>query len=126
VEWLAERGVDVVHRDESALKRRLWDALDAVPGVRMHGPLHGEGGAAIVTITIDGLDPAEAALRLDRELGVLVRAGLHCAPESHAILGTAGTGAVRFSVGWATTEAEVDRAAAAVARIAETKGSGRG
>jgi cysteine desulfurase family protein len=126
VEWLMERGVDSVHRQESALKQRLWDALHAISGVQMQSPMHGGDGAGIVTITIDGIDPAEAALRLDREAGVLVRAGLHCAPESHTILGTARTGAIRFSVGWATTEAEVDRAAAAVARIAETKGSGRG
>jgi selenocysteine lyase/cysteine desulfurase len=55
-----------------------------------------------------------------------VRAGLHCAPESHEILGTGAAGALRFSVGWATTDAEVDRAVAAVRRIAETKGNPRG
>jgi selenocysteine lyase/cysteine desulfurase len=48
----------------------------------------------------------------------MTRAGLHCAPEAHRILGTEATGAVRFSVGWATTEAEVDRAAGAVAALA--------
>ncbi len=126
VEWLMERGVDAVHRRESALKHRLWEALYDIPCVTMQSPMHGEDGAGIVTITIDGVDSAEAALRLDREFGVLVRAGLHCAPESHTLLGTGATGAVRFSVGWATTEAEVDRAAAALARIAETKDSGRG
>jgi cysteine desulfurase/selenocysteine lyase len=126
VEWLMERGVDAVHRRETALKQRLWDALYEIPGVTMRSPMHGESGAGIVTITIDGVDAAEAALRLDRDHGVLVRAGLHCAPESHDILGTGATGAIRFSVGWATTEAEVDRAAAAAARIAETKDSGRG
>ena len=52
----------------------------------------------------------DLAARLDREHGVMTRAGLHCAPEAHALLGTAEGGAVRFSVGWATTEAEVDAA----------------
>jgi cysteine desulfurase / selenocysteine lyase len=127
VEWVTARGVDAIRAGESRLKQRLWDALNAVPGVRMHSPPeHRRPGVGIVTITVDGMDSAEAARRLDGELGVLVRAGLHCAPESHEILGTGRTGAVRFSVGWATTEAEVDRAAAAVARIAETKGSPRG
>lgn len=125
VEWLTERGIDAVHRYETGLKHRLWDALKAVPGAIIHSTRL-DDTAPIVTVTIDAVDPAEAALRLDREFGVLVRAGLHCAPESHAILGTERTGAIRFSVGWGTTEAEVDRAAAAVARIAETKGSGRG
>jgi cysteine desulfurase / selenocysteine lyase len=129
VEWLTQRGVDAVHRRESALKRRLWDALHDIPGVAMHSPPEdpdGLGSVGIVTITIQGMDAAEAARRLDAEFGVLVRAGLHCAPESHEILGTGGAGALRFSVGWATTEAEVDRAVAAVAHVAETKGSRRG
>ena len=126
VEWIAVRGVDAIRGHESALRRRLWEALAAVPGVVMHSPRESEATTGIVTITIAGVDAAEAALRLDREFGVLVRAGLHCAPESHEILGTGPTGAVRFSVGWATTEAEVDRAAAAVARVAETKAGGRG
>lgn len=126
VEWLMMRGVDAIHHQESALKVRLRNALMAIPGVVVQSPLHGDEGAAIVTITIDGVDPAEAALRLDGDWGVLVRAGLHCAPESHTLLGTERTGAIRFSLGWATTAADVDHAAAAVARVAETKGSRRG
>ncbi|HYR08398.1 MAG TPA: aminotransferase class V-fold PLP-dependent enzyme [Longimicrobium sp.] len=125
VEWLMERGIAAVMEHETAMKGRLAGALARIPGVTIQSTRLSDT-APIVTITLDGLDPAEAAMRLDREHGVLVRAGLHCAPESHVLLGTERTGAIRFSVGWATTEAEVDRAAAAVARVAETKGSGRG
>jgi selenocysteine lyase/cysteine desulfurase len=57
------------------------------------------------------------AARLDKEHGVLTRPGLHCAPEAHRILGTEQTGAVRFSLGWSTTEEEVDRAIDAVAQV---------
>jgi selenocysteine lyase/cysteine desulfurase len=120
-----ERGVDAVMEHEAAMKSRLADALARLPGVTIQSTRLSDT-APIVTITVDGVDPAEAAMRLDREFGVLVRAGLHCAPESHVLLGTERTGAIRLSVGWATTEAEVDRAAAAVARVAETKDSGRG
>ena len=126
VEWVTTRGVDAIHHQESALKQRLWTALSAIPGVTMQSPMHGDAGTGIVTITIDGVDSAEAARRLDGEFGVLVRAGLHCAPESHVLLGTEQTGAVRLSVGWATTGADVERAVKAVAHVAETKGSGRG
>jgi cysteine desulfurase/selenocysteine lyase len=125
VEWLMERGLDAVAEHEEAMKGRLADALAHIPGVVIHSTRRADT-APIVTITLAGVDPAEAALRLDREFGVLVRAGLHCAPESHVLLRTEAAGAVRFSVGWATTEEEVDRAAAAVSRIAETKDRGRG
>jgi selenocysteine lyase/cysteine desulfurase len=74
-----------------------------------------------VTITADETDPATLAKRLDQEHGILVRPGLHCAPETHRILGTEGTGAVRLSVGWATTAGDVDRALRAVDAIVGRK-----
>jgi selenocysteine lyase/cysteine desulfurase len=47
----------------------------------------------------------------------MARPGLHCAPETHRLLGTHETGAVRFSPGWATDAAQIDRAIDAVARV---------
>ncbi|MGH7445695.1 MAG: cysteine desulfurase, partial [Longimicrobiales bacterium] len=55
--------------------------------------------------------------RLDREHGVLTRPGLHCAPDAHRLMGTEQTGAVRFSLGWASTESDVARALAAVGAL---------
>ena len=78
-------------------------------------------GVALVTITAEGIDVPTLASRLDREHGVLTRPGLHCAPEAHKLLGTQDTGAVRFSLGWANTEKDVDRAIEAVAQITAAK-----
>ena len=39
---------------------------------------------------------------------ILTRCGLHCAPSAHKTLGTFPQGTVRFSLGWASTEADVD------------------
>jgi cysteine desulfurase/selenocysteine lyase len=129
VEWLTERGVDAIHAHESALKLRLRARLGAIGGIHLHSPAAPDG-VGIVTITADGIPAARLAALLDRDHGVMTRAGLHCAPESHQLCGTAAGGAVRFSVGWATTEAEVDAAADAVASILEdareTTGAGRG
>ena len=118
VEWLEERGVEAVHAHETALKLRLRERLAAIEGVRVVSPAAPEG-VGIVTLAADAISAAELAARLDREHGVMTRAGLHCAPEQHQLCGTAEAGAVRFSVGWATTEAEVDAAADAVASILE-------
>ena len=59
------------------------------------------------------------AAALDSSFGVQCRAGLHCAPRMHAALGTLPRGGtVRFSCGWSTTIADIDRAIEAVAAIA--------
>lgn len=117
VEWVLARTPAALHARQSGLKVRLRERLAAVAGVRLLSPAAPEG-VGIVTLTLDGVDPAELASRLDREHGVMARAGLHCAPETHQFLGTEATGALRFSLGWASTEDDVDRAAGAVAAIA--------
>ncbi len=40
----------------------------------------------------------------------MARPGLHCAPEAHRLLGTLDSGALRFSLGWASTREDVDQA----------------
>jgi cysteine desulfurase / selenocysteine lyase len=118
VEWLLARGGAGAGTGER-LKGRLRERLSEIARVRVLSP-PAPDGVGIVTFVVDGMDPAATAARLDREHGVLSRAGLHCAPESHALLGTLARGAVRFSLGWCTSAAEVDRAASAVAALAET------
>jgi selenocysteine lyase/cysteine desulfurase len=102
-----------LHARTAALKKALWEGLSAIDGVEVRSPLALDG-AAIVTITAETLDPAALAARLDREYGVLARPGLHCAPEAHRLLGTESSGALRFSLGWASTLQHVERAVAAV------------
>lgn len=114
--WLLDRGVADVHAREMELKARLREGLAAVPGVRVVSPAAPEG-TAIVTIVADDVDPGTLAHRLDREYGVAARPGLHCAPEVHRLLGTLERGALRFSLGWCSDAADVDRAVEGVDHI---------
>jgi cysteine desulfurase / selenocysteine lyase len=116
VDWLLARGVAELHDRELALKAELFRRLSDIPAVRVRSPA-GDDGVGIVTITSDRMPPSELAARLESDHGVLTRAGLHCAPEAHRILGTLETGAVRFSLGWATTDEDIHLAARAVAAL---------
>lgn len=123
--YLRESGVEAIHRRTSALKERLRDGLDAVPGVRVLSPPDPDGGA-VVTVTVEGMDPAAVAKELAERWGVLTRAGLHCAPEAHRLLGTEEEGAVRFSLGWASTEEDVHRAVEGMDAVAASPRSAAG
>lgn len=107
--FVLERGVEEIHRHEARLKARLRSGLAEMRGVTVHSPA-AEDGAGIVTLTTRSLGPAALAHRLEAEWGVQGRAGLHCAPGCHRLLGTLGTGALRLSLGWASTDGDVDRA----------------
>jgi selenocysteine lyase/cysteine desulfurase len=114
--WVLERGVETLHAESRGLKARLRDGLAQVPTIDVLSPAAPDG-AAIVTVRSTAVDAATLARDLDREHDVQVRPGLHCAPEVHRLLGTTGTGAVRFSLGWASTEADVDAAIEGTARV---------
>jgi selenocysteine lyase/cysteine desulfurase len=119
-QWLIGAGVASVHARAAVHAAALREGLAQVNGIRLLSPDH--TAAPIITFTSDAMDPATFAMRLDREYGILARAGLHCAPEVHRLLGTASTGAVRFSAGWATTAEDVARALHAVASLAGVRG----
>lgn len=118
-EFLLERGVADLHAEETALKERLYDGLESIAGVRVLSP-RAPDGVALVTFDTDRMDNGELVSRLDAEFGVMSRGGLHCAPEVHRVLGTSDTGAIRFSLGWASTQADVDQALEGVASLVGT------
>jgi cysteine desulfurase family protein len=118
-QFLGEHGIRSIVEHEGRLIQRLLQGLRAMPNVRVYGPTDGQPRVAVVSFSVEGYDPQDFAAALDSSFGVQCRAGLHCAPRMHAQLKTVTRGGtVRFSCGWSTTEAEVDRALEAVAAIA--------
>ena len=112
-------GMTAIREREAALCRRLYDGVRDVPGVTVYGDFSADVRAPIVTLNIKDEDSGRIADLLAGEYGIAVRGGAHCAPRLHAALGTTEQGAVRFSLGRYTTEADVDAAIAAVKELAE-------
>jgi len=117
IEHLTTEGIAILHAREAELKARLRAGLEGIRGVRVLSPAAPDG-AAVVTMVSSWMDPASLATELDRRYDVQTRPGLHCAPEVHRILGTLETGALRLSLGWASTGEDVDRAIHAVHALA--------
>ncbi|CAN5804877.1 aminotransferase class V-fold PLP-dependent enzyme [soil metagenome] len=116
VEWVVAEGIPKLHEREMALKAELVSSLAALPNVDVRSPA-APGGGAIVMLTCPAVAPAELAWRLESEHGIEARAGLHCAPGAHEAIGTLATGALRLSIGWATTAVDIRRVVEALARI---------
>ncbi|WP_316245501.1 aminotransferase class V-fold PLP-dependent enzyme [Gorillibacterium timonense] len=108
VRFVNTETVASIRAHESKLIRRMQEGLEAIPGICCLGPNRGEERASLLAFVRKGEDPAVTAHRLDREYGIAVRAGYHCSPLGHQTAGTTETGAVRSSVGYATTTEQVD------------------
>ncbi len=116
-EFVLEKGVEAIHAHESRLKRRLLDGLESIPGIRVLSPPAPEG-AALATVVADRLSPSQLARELEVGWGIMARSGLHCAPEAHRLIGSSGDGALRLSLGWASSEVDVDQALKALEAVA--------
>jgi cysteine desulfurase family protein len=107
-------------RHERSLTEQLVEGLRAIPGAAVHVPASLEHQIGVVSVTVAGFDPQVFAALLDQEFAVQTRAGLHCAPRTHAWLGTlAAGGTVRLSLGYATTSEEIAAALQAIRVIVE-------
>jgi len=117
--WLTDRGIAAVAEHEQHLVRRLADGLREISRVSLQGWRDDSSHTGILSFTIDGADSGKLADRLDREHGIMLRTGLHCAPAAHRRLGTFPDGTLRAGIGPFNTEAAVDALVDAIRRGAE-------
>ena len=115
--YILEKGVDSFRAHEEVLTKRFLDGLKDIP-VRLAGTWDMDKRVGVIAVDFTGHDNAEAAFALE-QAGILTRCGLHCAPSAHKTLGTFPQGVVRFSLGYASTEADVDGALEAIRTIAK-------
>lgn len=115
---LTERGMDALRAHEMALTGRFLEGLRDIPRVRLCGPASLENRVGVISLDFLSRDNAAVTYELEQRFGVLVRCGLHCAPAAHRSLGTFPRGTVRFSLGYANTEADVDAALDAIRALA--------
>ena len=89
--------------------------------LKEHGfPVYSVAGSPILSFLIRNTDSGVIADRLDKEFGIAVRAGLHCAPLIHKELGTAEQGLVRVSLGYQNTMGEAEKFLKALKHIARS------
>lgn len=112
--YIEERGIDDLEAHERRLTRRFLDGLLSIKNVRLFGPYDLSARTGVISIGFICRDNADAAWQLERDFGVLTRCGMHCAPSAHKTLGSWPEGSVRFSIGYANTEADIDRALEAI------------
>ena len=120
LQFIKEKGIENLRRQETESIKILTDGLRKVPGVKLYGPENGADRIATISFTMEGLSPSEIALRLDREFGVLCRPGLHCSPSAHRTIRTFPEGTVRFSLGAFNTPEEIETALRAISIIASS------
>lgn len=126
VRFLLGQGVETIQERESTLTNRLIEGIQQIPGVALYGPPAGKLRPGVVSIVMDGIEPAQTAMILDNVFDIAVRSGLQCAPDAHQTIGTLTTGGtLRLSIGVFTTQGEIDLCLEALRSIGEETGCKR-
>lgn len=118
-EFVLHEGIDTIRRSKRQHVERLAAAFARIPGVTLYAPGVAQRYAGLLSFNIDGLGPDEAGYVLEESFGIMVRAGLHCAPLIHKALGSFPAGSVRVSPSYFTTNDDIDRLIEAVKAMAQ-------
>lgn len=111
-------GIEKLAAHKRSLSERFLSEASRISKLVVFGPKDAVAREPVFPFRIAGLDPQETAMLLDSEFGIEVRSGLHCAPFAHQAIGTGGGGAVRASLGWNSTEEDVDALLDALRQLA--------
>ena len=115
--YIESQGMENIHNHELGLTQAFLEGLQSIDSINIVGKQNIQTRTAVVSITIDGMDPANIAYELESTYHIMTRVGLHCAPRAHQTLGTYPEGTVRFSFGYANTHKDVKSALSALHRI---------
>ena len=115
--YIESQGMENIHNHELVLTQSFLEGLQSIDVVNIVGKQNIQDRTAVVSITIDGMDPASIAYELESNYHIMTRVGLHCAPRAHQTLETYPEGTVRFSFGYANTHKDVETALSALHRI---------
>ena len=93
-----------IEKYENALSASMRRMLSSYDDLSIHGDMC---NGTVFSVSSKKKSVEDLASELN-DHGIMVRAGLHCAPLAHKTLGTINTGTVRFSLGIFNTEKEIE------------------
>ncbi len=124
LDFLQETGLEKIKEHEAKLCKLFLNHLKTLAEKGLELELFAgvaEKRCSLLSFRVKGNDPAEMAELLDRDYGICVRAGLHCAALAHQSLGTQNTGLLRVSFGYFNTESELEILCDAISEITKMK-----
>ncbi len=121
LEYVLRRTPAAVRRHERDLLRQTARGLSEIGGVTVYAPEDPARQTGCLSFTIGDMGSERAAEELG-EMGIAVRAGLHCAPMAHRWAGTAPDGTVRVSVSDFSRRSDVAALVSAVRKLTKSKG----
>lgn len=109
VKFLIKEKIEKIYEKEKYLTDYTLESLSKVKDIEIYGPKDSEKITPVISFNIKNKKAEDVAYILDDKYDIMVRAGLHCAPCAHEIIGTKDIGTVRISIGYFNKKEDIDR-----------------
>lgn len=119
IKFIMSKPNDALFRHEKSLCSAFAERLWGTPELTLFFDESLSAQSGVLSIMSGKITSDELAERLGN-VGICVRAGLHCSPTAHETVGTIEEGTVRFSFSPFNTHAEVSYAADSLKKILNT------
>ena len=106
ISWIQETGIENIRNHKKKLSEMLIDEIKDISGIKIYYHYEKSSGA-IVSLTVDDIQPEEINYILANSFEIAVRSGIHCAPLIGKYLGISEGGTLRISPSYFTTEEEI-------------------
>lgn len=108
VSFILKEGVEKIWLKEKRLTRHLLRTSKKIRGVKIYGPAEDEERVPVISFNLESMHPNQVGFLLDDVYDILIRVGLHCAPNVHRIIKAFPAGSVRASLGFLNSEEDIE------------------
>lgn len=108
IKFINKEGIQNIHNKEKELIKYILRKLQDIDSIEVYGPKNSEKIVGVISFNIKNKIPEEVAYKLDAEYNIMVRAGLHCSPNAHELIGTKSIGTIRIGIGYFNKKEEID------------------
>lgn len=117
VKYILGETVETIRNKEQSLTDYALNQLQCLDKVTIYGVGSPEKMVGVISFNISTVSAVEIAYIFDEVYEIMVRAGLHCAPTAHRLIGTESTGTVRMSFGYFNQKKDIDLVVSALSEI---------
>ena len=109
IKFLNKEGIENIHNKEKELTKYALEKLETVKDIEIYGPKDCEKMLSVISFNIKGKRPEDVGSILDQKYDIMLRAGLHCAPTAHSVIGTKERGTLRIGLGYFNEKEDIDK-----------------
>ncbi|MBI4651103.1 aminotransferase class V-fold PLP-dependent enzyme [Candidatus Desantisbacteria bacterium] len=121
IAFIKKTGIKNIREKEILLTKYLLSQLKEIEELNIYGLSNPSSQMPVISFNIKGMDSGEFGTALSDKYNIMTRVGLHCAPLAHKTIKTFPQGTIRMSMGFFTTEKEIDFTIKCIKKILKKK-----